>query len=635
MIKAAELIGITDRAIRKQIYAGKLKAEAINSARAKGGKTYLIPITSLPPMAQEAFWKEKQKELATAKEPTEKPLYPVGEKICTVAELAAKYGDSKAKQILTKPRKMEKVVLQALDAPEREKTKHIETIARKNKITPATLRRWIAAYEAEDLLGLVHDKYRAPGEGLDMKERRTVTQEMRNFILSMYLRDMKPKGSHILRQLKKAAERMGWAMPSQATLYRVIEEISKSEIVMAHKGKQAWKAEVRPKSKRNYNNLMVMQEIVGDGHTYDMFVEFEGKAIRAELSAWVDLRSRKFVGWCITPQANSESIGLALRHAIETHGLPGTIYTDNGKDYLSTYIEAVCIDMEIGMRNCIPRTPQSKLIERTFQEVSDKFCRYQVGYCGNKPENRPEGFDQKKLLKAGKLLSLEKLVELFSVWVEEYNNTVHSALKDTPANVCKDVEQFRPGKVDSRVLDILFMKRENVLVHDGYIRLYGRDFWTFGTSIDWLIGKHVEVWYDFNNMGQVLIKYGGKVVGTAVNKKALDHGESRAELAAEQKAKARFEKETKKRIEAYAQGIPDELDGILPEDVLKRKKRGKRYITGPVDGRTGDNVRRLTGYEREAVAAEEALNMDKNPGPVKVSRVKRMLLNAGKMALGN
>lgn len=308
-------------------------------------------------------------------------------------------------------------------------------------------------------------------------------------------------------------------------------------------------------------------------------------------------------------------------------------YTDNGKDFLSTYIEAVCHDLEIGIRNCIPKSPQSKLIERFFREVHDKFSRYQPGYCGNKPENRPEGFDHRMLLKEKKLISLEKLVELFAAWVEEYNNTVHGALKDTPENVFNEIEQFRPGAVDRRVLEILFMKRENVLVHDGYIRLYGRDFWTFGTDLDWLIGKHVEVWYDFNNMGQVLIKHNGRIVGTAVNKKALDHGESRADLVTEQRAKARFEKETKRRIDSYAQGIPDELDGMLPDDVLKRKRR-KRYITGPNDGQSENNVRRITGQERDAAAAEEALNSGSKPKPEKVSRAKQMLLNAGKQALG-
>jgi putative transposase len=622
--------------VRKQIYTGKLKAEIESNARAKGGKQYLIPVTSLPTEAQEAFWREKQKEISTERTTQATALpSPPSEKIRTIAELVAKYGEQKAKEILKKPRQREKVVLEALESTEaeKEKTRRMEALAKKHKISFGTLRRWVSAYLKDGLIGLVHDKYLEPGEGLAMKDRRTVNEEMRNFILAMYLRDMKPKGSHVLKELKKAAEIKGWKLPSKATIYRVIEEVSKSEVVMARKGKQAWKAEIRPKTKRNYNNLMVMQEIVGDGHPFDLFVEYEGRAIRPDLSAWVDLRSRKLVGWCITPQANSESIGLALKHAIETHGLPGTIYTDNGKDYLSTYIEAVCHDLDIGIRNCIPKSPQSKLIERLFREVHDKFTRYQPGYCGNKPENRPEGFNQNKLLKAGKLITLEELARRFGAWMEEYNNTVHGALKDTPANVFNNVEHFRPGTVDPRVLDVLFMKRENVLVHDGYIRLYGRDFWTFGTDLDWLIGKYVEVWYDYNNMGQVLVKYNGRIVGTAVNKKALDHGESRADLVAEQRAKAKFEKETKRRIDAYAQGIPDELDGILPEDVLKRK-RGRRYVTGPKEAQAQSNVRRITGYERDAVTAAEALEADVKPRPEKVSRVKKMLMEAGRQALG-
>lgn len=675
--EAAAITGISERNARKKVNSGEWtgRREKMVSGGGCGGAGYLVALSSLPAPARRKYIKQCQTargklELAGApderfwddkylfqggvanevdndlgdEEPeagagdnrsctAEAPL-PAPAKIRSVAELAAKYGDKVVKTILSKPRKREKIVQEALSitGSDREKTRRLSGLAKRRKVSYSTLRRWMAAYTSDGLLGLVDDRYLEPGRGLDAITRRTINEEMRAFVLAMYLREMKPTGAYVHKELQKAAKIKGWKLPSRATIYRLIDEVSKSEEVMSRKGKQAWKAEIRPKTKRNYDNLMVMQETVGDGHTFDIFVEYQGKAIRADLSAWVDLRSRKGVGWCITPQANSESIGLAMKNAIESHGLAGVIYTDNGKDYLSEYIEAVCNDLEIGIRNCIPKSPQSKLIERFFREVHDKFSRYQPGYCGNKPENRPEGFDQKKLLKAGKLMSLETLVERFAAWVEEYNNTVHGALKDTPANVAANVEHFRPGVVNSKVLEVLFMKRTHVKVHDGYIRLFGRDFWTFGTDIDWLIGQYVEVWYDFNNMGQVLIKHNGKVVGTAMNKKALDHGESRAELTAEQRAKAKFEKDTRRRINAYAQGIPDELDGILPEDVLKRK-RG-RYLTKST-GAGADNVRRITGHEKDAADAVEALAAAGNPKPAPAGRAKQMLLEEGKRALAN
>lgn len=647
--EAAAALMVTIQSVHYQVKVGKLASCVQQDKRSRGGKVYLVALESLPPEAQRRYLERRlaagpaEGAGAPRSDPPRSPatinegggLKAESGRITTVAELTAKYGEQRAKSILAKPREREKIVLEALKitGTQREKTRRIEALAKKRKVSPSTLRRWMADWEAGGLIGLVNKRYLDPGRGLDAMERRTVTEEMRNFILAMYLRDMKPKGSHVYKELQKAAAAAGWDLPSRATIYRVIKEVSKSEAVRAHKGKEAWKSEVKPKTKRNYDNLMVMQEIVGDGHDFDVFVRWRGRAIRPMLSMWVDLRSRKIVGWCITPQANAESIGLALKHAIEDEGLPGTLYCDNGKDYLSAYIEAVCTDLEIDIRNCIPKTPQAKLIERTFEEVHDKFTRYLPGYCGNKPENRPEGFCQKKLLKAGKLLDIESLARRFGLWVEEYNNTVHRALGDTPANVAEKLERFRPGTVDARVLDVLFMKRERVKVHPGYIRLYGRDFWTFGTDIDWLIGKYVEVWYDFNHMGRILIKYNGKIVGTAENKKALDHGESRADLAAEQKAKAAFERETKRRIDAYAQGIPDELDGILPEDVLKRKY-GRRYVTGAGQHSAGEKVHRITGHERGAAAAVDALAAEAEPAPAHVSRAKRMLLEEGRRALG-
>lgn len=620
--------------------AGKMMYLIQDGRGGLNGRVYLVALESLPPEAQRRYLERTLATSLPITGPAEETKAvapapsPAPARIRTVAELAAKYGREKAERILARAKKWEAVVLEARaiiagSGRDEDKTKRINALAKRRKVCAATLYRKVQSYREDGIMGLVDDRYRACGEGLDGKDRRAVTSEVRNFILALALQYPTPKGSHIYRELCKAAEVKEWPLPSRATVYRVIKEILHSEKVMGQRGDKEYESLCMPKVKRDYSHLLAMEEIVGDGHIYDLFVEWSGRAVRPQLSAWVDLKSRKIVGWCVTVQTNSETIGLALRHAILTNGLPGRIYVDNGKDYLSNYIEDVCQRLDIGIRNCIPKTPRSKAIERLFRTVHDHFTLHLPGYCGNKPENRPPDFNEKKLLKAGKLLSMEEFVNRWAAWVEEYNNTVHSELKETPADTFAASPHVRPGKVNPRDLDILLMKREQVKVHAGYITLLGREYWSHNIELGRLVGEWVQVWYDFNRMGEVLIWYKGKFIGTAVNRKALLHGESRADLVAELRANRQIKKAIKQQIASYTEGIED----VLPDEVVKRAKRTKRFAGQAGEDSQAGNVRRLTGHERETQEAIKILegsnaDFDTTDESVKMDRVRRLYARA-------
>ena len=85
------------------------------------------------------------------------------------------------------------------------------------------------------------------------------------------------------------------------------------------------------------------------------------------------MRSRKVLGtaWSATP--SSHSISSALRIAIERYGIPKAFYIDNGKDYekvgridFSPECSGVLVRLGITPCYCLPKHPQSKLIESWF-----------------------------------------------------------------------------------------------------------------------------------------------------------------------------------------------------------------------------------------------------------------------------
>ena len=52
---------------------------------------------------------------------------------------------------------------------------------------------------------------------------------------------------------------------------------------------------------------------MADNHTFDVMVERDGAPVRVYLTAFMDVRSRKAVGWCITDSPSSDATIYALK----------------------------------------------------------------------------------------------------------------------------------------------------------------------------------------------------------------------------------------------------------------------------------------------------------------------------------
>ena len=83
-----------------------------------------------------------------------------------------------------------------------------------------------------------------------------------------------------------------------------------------------------------YEDLESNDIWVADNHTFDIMIEKEGKAVRVYLTAFMDVRSRKMTGWCVTDAPSSDATIYALKRGCERFGIPKCIYTDNGREFL-------------------------------------------------------------------------------------------------------------------------------------------------------------------------------------------------------------------------------------------------------------------------------------------------------------
>lgn len=109
-------------------------------------------------------------------------------------------------------------------------------------------------------------------------------------------------------------------------------------LYLAANGTREWKNKMMLKAKRTTAPLSVLEYVVGDEHTFDIWVQWTApngkiKAVRPKLVAWEDIKSRRIVGDIMCVDANSQTLKESLVKMIYLDGVPKYLHVDNGKDY--------------------------------------------------------------------------------------------------------------------------------------------------------------------------------------------------------------------------------------------------------------------------------------------------------------
>jgi hypothetical protein len=102
-------------------------------------------------------------------------------------------------------------------------------------------------------------------------------------------------------------------------------------------GEKVFRDECANYIERSYDDLHSNDIWVCDNHKFDIFVNNgeREKPARVYLTAFLDVRSRKMVGWYVADAPSSDATLQALRRGIEAYGIPKRIYSDNGREFLT------------------------------------------------------------------------------------------------------------------------------------------------------------------------------------------------------------------------------------------------------------------------------------------------------------
>lgn len=526
---AARLMGVDESSVRNYAASGKLAAEKIAGKR--GGANGVVYAFDLEVLLNSAttekrmLWYESQTGLTTT---------------VSAADLAT-YRENFGEEGITALADRQQAVMTLdgiLSCGERGgRTAAIAELAAKHGVTSRTLRRWHAAYKECGLAGIM-DKV----ERRDKGKTRSMCRLAEDFIEAQMGDNRKFPQTLVLERLRERARELGEnacdccvycdgssarraLKPAQREAYpvcqiaeghlvipanrhavnRVVETISNAQLTYARMGKRAWEAAYMQKTRR-VKPTKVNEVWFGDHHKLDLFVlDEQGNLVRPWLTAWMDACSRRFVGWQLTLEPNSDTVADSFcRAAVRTVGsdvcgLPCAIYIDNGKDYRSQRFEGErFVEGNLGLLNAefyekegllralgvavhhaLPYRGWSKDVERAFGTLED-YIREFPGWCGDSPEERPEdnGRILRRLRERGEMMTFETFAACFvEKLLPKYDHHIGSEDGLSPAQRYELAEKARSDVPDWATMAVFKSQCVRRVVSTQGVRLNNQIFW--------------------------------------------------------------------------------------------------------------------------------------------------------------
>lgn len=640
--EVADLLEVSDRTIRTRIYEGQFKAREIKSNQVgrRGGKTYQIHISSLPPEARRKYIEnimsgkinkpEKPKPNATSDHTGAVPLI--------LTEYIKRFGSEAVDAAI----QIEKAIQDIEGTSNRielgQRAKHW---ANHFEVDERTLRNWRRDYAAEGLVGLLRK------EREDKGNRQSTCNAVIDRLKVVYLDKNRVTLKEAYKQVQSEAKQTGpetctkchyeesctdmagngWKIGSYKTALRIINELEYGELKRYRGGLQECRADAMPKGRVDFTKYQINERWVSDHHVCDFYcVDENGYLARPQLTIWQDFRSRVVTGLALSFQGNARTIGLAFAHGIlpkpdsQIKGIPKEVLMDNGKDYRSHYLgqpekvtgnhefttemRGLFSILKIQSHYCKPYSPWGKPCESFFKTFKIQFSVHMPGYTNGSPDTRPENLekDLKKLKAEGKIMTIPQAYEMILNWIiNDYHNNIHSELGDSPINIYMTAPRYEGGTVSKEVASIL--------LHHTETRTVRRDGINFKKALYKhrelypLQEKEVVVRFDPYDLSEIIIEHEGKTVCIAERYTPM---RTQEDIEANAKEQAYYMKRIKDKHEMYRTG-----------STPVRRGKSKEAVIGELLDKPGqEDVVRITGLEQAAKKRRKGLgNSQTTPPP--------------------
>ena len=475
---------------------------------------------------------------------------------------------------------------------------------------------WALKLERED--GQNRDYFRALALCRKPREKATfpsLTDEQRAVIENIWFDRRFAANLGTLEMLyerfEEIAQGRGWEdYPSIKTVARYVKHLmdsrgAASARYLAANGSREWKNKMMLKGRRDATSLKVMEYVVGDEHTFDLWVQWVApngkvKAVRPKLVAWMDMKSRAIIGDVACIDANSQTLKESLVKMLYTTpgGVPHILHVDNGKDYTAQTMtgqsrkkrniefefdaETVGFYQSIGIEEVgrsLPYQPWDKPIERLFSTVCSKFSKWFESYVGTLTGSKTYAKRQKDvaaMLERGELLTMEEFFEVWTKWKETvYHQRKHGGLKEnhekwlTPGEVFANAPKYEKGVPPREYAAMLLMRADTTVVRNVGIRKFGV-FYSDSELGRW-VNRKVSIKWDIDDVTKLYVyDLKGRKICEAVSAEVLSYGEhcSQAALEKLKREQAKQKRDAEGLLEDFTTPYEARLEQGRPSDAV-------------------------------------------------------------------
>jgi len=283
---------------------------------------------------------------------------------------------------------------------------------------------------------------------------------------------------------------------------------------------------------RDTSELWPGAVFIGDGHTFKREVAhpIHGRPFRPEVTVFLDVYTRRWVGWSAALAENTWSVADALRHAITTTTCCDIVYYDNGSGAKNKTwdddVTGLIARLSITKLHSAPWSSQARgIVERFHSSVLHKVARRAVTYVGQRMD--PEAL-QRVFKATRKQIATTGASPILTPWrdfiaeidaeMAAYNSRPHESLPKSIDPETGKRRHLTPAEMwDLAVLDgwqadpiteaeavDLFRPAVIRQVSRGLVQVFDNAY--FHDSLRPLHGEKVVVGFDLHDAGKVWVR---------------------------------------------------------------------------------------------------------------------------------
>ena len=429
-------------------------------------------------------------------------------------------------------------------------------------------------------------------------------------LLKLWGQPTKPSLSMVMRELVNVMGGENVPTYAQAS-YFLRTHVGNVELERGRMGARELK-NIQPFIRRDTSELFPTDVYTADGHTFDAEVAhpISGRPFRPEITAIIDVASRKLVGFSIDLAESGLAVLDAIRVAVVWHGVMALFYVDNGSGYKNAMMSrdgsGLMDRLGSTLTHSLPYNSQAKgIVERSHKSIWIQAAKRLPTYIGvdMDKEARQKVFKKtrKDIATFGEsklLLAWDDFMTLCRDEVERYNNRPHHAHPRRHNKLTGRKEHLTPQQVwDEKLTMMVNLGKPLVQVHEadmvdlfrpyierkvlrGEIKMFNHVY--FSRDLEQYHGETVHVGYDIHDASQVWVRdVTGRLLAVAkfeANTRAY-FAQSVIEQAHEKRALGQLKRNDVKRNEILETMSPSRVLEHIDTMRLPQEQIDKAFAT--------------------------------------------------------